>query len=177
MQRAALASIRAVQRFLSLVMAKTTIPKINSAAITPQVTGVILANLENIEKAPFSWITCNSLTAKKAALLIRQARIRGFLFENKLSRFPTVGLTTQVQRDRPIGHLSNARPQRSFELSWTLYMLKDALSSLFAHVNAFVCGQFSAQRDAVPTLLLRKKDGIYMPQTVDKKLFSPLGGE
>ena len=55
-------------------------------------------------------------------------------------------------------------------------MLKDALSSLFAHVNAFVCGQFSAQRDAVPTLLLRKKDGIYMPQTVDKKLFSPEGG-
>jgi len=56
-------------------------------------------------------------------------------------------------------------------------MLKDALSSLFAHVNAFACvGNFQLQRDAVPTLLLRKKDGIYMPQTVDKKLFSPLGG-
>ena len=57
-------------------------------------------------------------------------------------------------------------------------MLKDALSSLFAHVNAFVCvGNFQLQRDAVPTLLLRKKDGIYMPQTVDKKLFSPLEAE
>lgn len=44
-------------------------------------------------------------------------------------RFPTVGLTTQVQRDRPFGHLSIARPQRSFELSKSLYPYDAGLSS------------------------------------------------
>ena len=68
MQSAPLASMRAVQRFLSFETAKTMMPTSSSATMTPQVAADTSANSENMIGKPLSLVR-NSPAAKKAAFL------------------------------------------------------------------------------------------------------------
>ena len=55
-------------------------------------------------------------------------------------------------------------------------MLKDALSSLFAHVNAFVCGQFSAPTGCSANAFAEEERRHIHASDCRQKAIFPLGG-
>lgn len=66
------------------------------------------------------------------------------VISDSVCRFPTVGLTTQVQRDRPKGHLSNTRPQRSLNCQHHYRRMKLNCQSLFQQDSAAISSDMTA---------------------------------